>query len=65
MKNSLQKERDTMERLWKIREKQLEKVLINSTHIHGSIEGIAGSDIIKLNLPEGNYTNEIEDEMMQ
>ena len=30
-----------------------------------SIEGIAGSDIIKLNLPEGHYTNEIEDEMIQ
>jgi hypothetical protein len=54
-----------MERLWKIREKQLEIVLINSTHIHGSIEGIAASDIIKLNLPEDNYTNKIEDEMIQ
>lgn len=49
---SIQKERDAMERLWKQREKQLEKVLLNATHIQGSIEGIAGSDNIHLSLTD-------------
>ena len=45
MRLSIQKERDAMEKLWKQREKQLEKVLLNSAHIRGSIEGISGSDV--------------------
>jgi hypothetical protein len=50
MKMSIQKERDQMERLWKAREKQLEKVLLNAAHIKGSIEGIAGMESVDLNL---------------
>jgi hypothetical protein len=50
MKIGIQKERDAMERLWKAREKQLEKVLLNSAHVKGSIEGIAGQDSIDLSL---------------
>ncbi len=50
MKLSIQKERDAMERLWKSREKQLEKVLLNAAHIRGSIEGISGNDNIQLSL---------------
>ncbi|MEP6512805.1 MAG: DUF2130 domain-containing protein [Parafilimonas sp.] len=52
MKLSIQKERDSMERLWKAREKQLEKVLLNAAHIRGSVEGIAGSDAVNLHLLE-------------
>jgi len=51
MKLSIQKERDAMEKLWKAREKQLEKVLLNAAHIRGSIEGISGSEV-DLNLLE-------------
>lgn len=47
---SIQKERDAMEKLWKAREKQLDKVLLNVAHIKGSIEGIAGSEDIQINL---------------
>jgi len=50
MKISLIKERDQMERIWKAREKQLDKVLLNATHIRGSIDGIAGMESIDLNL---------------
>ncbi len=50
MKASIQKEREAMEKLWKAREKQLEKVLLNAAHIKGSIEGIAGSDSVDLQL---------------
>ncbi|NLR81625.1 DUF2130 domain-containing protein [Chitinophaga eiseniae] len=52
MKLSIQRERDAMEKLWKAREKQLEKVLLNAAHIRGSIEGIAGSDSVDLQLLE-------------
>jgi hypothetical protein len=52
MKLSIQRERDAMEKLWKSREKQLEKVLLNAAHIKGSVEGIAGADAVNLNLLE-------------
>jgi len=62
MKSSIQRERDAMERLWKAREKQLEKVLLNAAHIRGSIEGIAGSNSIDLHLLEDvNLDEEDED----
>jgi hypothetical protein len=56
MRVSIQKERDQMEKLWKAREKQLEKVLLNAAHIRGSIEGIAGMESVDLTLtaPEEN-----------
>ena len=61
MKNSIQRERDAMEKLWKAREKQLEKVLLNAVHIKGSVEGIAGNDSISLNLlDEGNGEFQLE-----
>ena len=52
MRIGIQKERDTMERLWKAREKQLEKVMLNAAHIRGSIEGIAGADAVNLSLQD-------------
>ncbi|MBS1566192.1 MAG: DUF2130 domain-containing protein [Bacteroidetes bacterium] len=60
MRLSIQKERDAMEKLWKAREKQLEKVLLNAAHIRGSIEGIAGMDSIDLNL--GDESNNLLEE---
>ena len=50
MKMSIQRERDMMEKLWKSREKQLEKVLLNAAHIKGSMEGISGQDTFNMNL---------------
>jgi hypothetical protein len=50
MKLSIQRERDAMEKLWKQREKQLEKVLLNAAHIKGSVDGISGMDSVDLNL---------------
>ena len=61
MKQSIQRERDTMEKLWKAREKQLEKVLLNAAHIKGSVEGISGNDSISLNLlDDGEQEPELE-----
>lgn len=59
MRVSIQRERDAMEKMWKAREKQLEKVLLNAAHIKGSIEGIAGNDSIHLSL-----TDEADDALM-
>ena len=58
MKISIQKERDAMEKLWKAREKQLEKVLLNATHIRGSIDGISGQDVDLNLLTEGDESEE-------
>jgi hypothetical protein len=52
MRLSIHKERDAMERMWKMREKQLDKVLLNASSIKGSIEGIAGADTISLSLSD-------------
>jgi hypothetical protein len=60
MKLSIQKERDAMEKIWKAREKQLEKVLLNAAHIQGSIEGIAGQDSIDLNLLEDGQEDTLQ-----
>ena len=45
LQNSYIQEKRAMERIWKQREKQLEKVLLNTNHFIGSIKGIAGSSI--------------------
>lgn len=52
MRLSIHKERDAMEKMWKMREKQLDKVLLNASSIRGSIEGIAGADSISLSLSD-------------
>lgn len=52
MKNSISKERIQMEKLWKEREKQLEKVLLSTSGLYGSIKGIAGASIGEIPLLE-------------
>ncbi len=61
MKLSIQREREVMEKLWKSREKQLEKVLLNAAHIKGSVEGIAGQDAVDLTLL-GNGSSDVLNE---
>ena len=56
MRLSIHKERDAMEKMWKMREKQLDKVLLNASSIKGSIEGIAGADTISLSLTDDEDT---------
>lgn len=58
MKLSISKERIQMEKLWKEREKQLEKVLLNTSGMYGSIKGIAGSSVNTIPLLEGNNVDE-------
>jgi hypothetical protein len=60
MRLSIQREREAMEKLWKAREKQLEKVLLNAAAIKGSVEGIAGNDVNLNLLDDTNETLLIE-----
>lgn len=55
MKVDLEGEKRAMQRIWKQREKQIEKVTLNTIDMHASIKGIAGNAIqsVKaLELPE-------------
>lgn len=45
MQADLISEKNAMKRIWKKREKQIEKVVDNTVHMHGSIKGIAGNAI--------------------
>lgn len=58
MKQSIAKERIQMEKTWKEREKQLEKVLLSTSGMYGSVKGIAGSSIHDIPLLEGNVDDE-------
>jgi hypothetical protein len=60
MKMGITKERMQMEKIWKEREKQLEKVLINTSGMYGSVKGIAGSSLGDIPLLDGGE-NEDED----
>lgn len=57
MKQAITRERLQMEKIWKEREKQLDKVLLNTTHMYGSIKGIAGSAIGDVKLLESGEEN--------
>ncbi len=55
----IQKEKNAMTKIWKEREKQLEKVLLNTTNFYGSVKGIAGNAIGDIKLLElGGDTEE-------
>jgi hypothetical protein len=45
LQHDLEGEKRAMARIWKQREKQIEKVLLNTSNMYGSIRGIAGSAI--------------------
>lgn len=60
IRNNILKERVQMEKLWKEREKQLEKALLNAVGLYGSIKGIAGSSVGNIPLLDGEDTPLIE-----
>ena len=61
MQSDLDSEKRSMQRIWKQREKQIEKVLDNTIGMYGSIKGIAGNSIGNVKALELPY-NEIEEE---
>lgn len=62
LKHSITKERIQMEKMWKEREKQLEKVLISTSGMYGSIKGIAGSSVSSIPLLEAGDEGDSERE---
>ena len=63
MKAGLETEKRAMQKIWKEREKQIEKVVINTIEMYGSVKGIAGSavqSVAALELPTDDEIDEIE-----
>jgi hypothetical protein len=63
MKVELDKEKRAMKRMWKQREKQIEKVITSTIEMYGSIRGIAGNavqSVPALELP--GFNDDFEDE---
>lgn len=63
MKSALDSEKRAMQRIWKEREKQIDKVITNTIDMYGSIKGIAGNAIQpvkQLELPDAEPTEEDE-----
>lgn len=56
---SYQDEKLKMQKLWKEREKQLDKILGNAVSFYGSIKGIAGKSIANIELLEDNKQNNL------
>ena len=52
MKSDLESEQRSMRGIWKKREKQIDKVLLNTTDMYGSIKGIAGNAVQAIPLLE-------------
>ena len=64
MKTALDSEKRSMQRIWKEREKQIDKVIANTIDMYGSIKGIAGNavqSVKALELTEGGLTEEDND----
>jgi hypothetical protein len=54
LKQGITKERVQMEKIWKEREKQIEKVLLSTSGMYGSVKGIAGASVSDIPLLEGS-----------
>ena len=67
MQTDLDSEKRAMARIWKQREKQIEKVLLNTSNMHGAIKGIAGSAIPavqRLELPGAEDRSDPDEERL-
>jgi len=61
LRNFMQKEKEEFEKNWKKKEKQIELIIQNSLHISGSVEGIAGQDLINMQLIDNDELEETAD----
>jgi len=62
MKADLESEKRSMQRIWKQRDKQIEKVITNTIDMYGSIKGIAGNavqSVKALELPGDDADDEL------
>lgn len=61
MQNDLDYEKRAMERVWKKREVQIRKTLLNASRMYGELQGVMGNalpDIKTLSLPQGDEKEE-------
>jgi hypothetical protein len=63
MKNALESEKRSMQRIWKEREKQIEKVTTNTIDMYASIRGIAGNAVqeVKALEMDSGYLDALEE----
>jgi hypothetical protein len=52
LQTQLDKEKEDFEKNWQKKKKMIQVIIDNSSHVSGSIEGIAGGDSVDLNLLE-------------
>ena len=52
LKSDLESEKRSMQSIWKKREKQIERVLLNTNHMYSSVKGIAGNAVQNVALLE-------------
>jgi hypothetical protein len=61
LEQSIMREKIQMEKIWKERKKQLDKVLLNTAGMYGSIRGIAGASVQSIPLLEGENPTVLEE----
>jgi len=61
MQADLVSEKRAMQRIWSQREKQIEKVILNTTNMYGNIRGIAGNAVQAVRALELDDTHSLED----
>lgn len=61
MKTALDKEKNAMQRIWKEREKQIDKVVTNTIDLYGSVRGIAGNAALTIAALELGEGDDLED----
>ncbi|HSY62841.1 MAG TPA: DUF2130 domain-containing protein, partial [Cytophaga sp.] len=59
MQSALNKEKIAMTKIWKEREKQIDKVIESTTGLYGSIKGIAGNAVIDIKALELDSDDEL------
>ncbi|OIQ24727.1 MAG: hypothetical protein BM555_06980 [Crocinitomix sp. MedPE-SWsnd] len=59
LEEDLAKEKRAMQLIWKKREKQIEKVIANTSGLYGAVKGIAGSSIKKIDALELDYSDDL------
>jgi hypothetical protein len=62
LKIDMEKEKRAMQKIWKEREKQIEKVITNTIDMYGSIKGIGGAVIQPVKALELPYSDNQEDD---
>ena len=62
LEEELAREKRAMQQIWKRREKQIEKVISNTSGLYGAVKGIAGSSIKNIDALELDYSDNLLEE---